>query len=219
MTKLNTKIPDALFRQAQTIANREQISLDQFIAIALASQVSVWETRQNFAERAQNGDWQKAQEILAKAPDIEPENYDTLAQGEFAGDLAWHIKNVVIGATRNWSKVVSEWNLANDAGFKPHTLGGCDVCQGALTIANNTVTRNVSYYIIAHISKFVSPGSVRVASNIAGNLPNVAFKTPTGKRVLIVENGGNQTADFNLKFKNKSAVISLSAGSVGTYIW
>lgn len=76
MTKLNTKIPDALFRQAQTIANREQISLDQFIAIALASQVSVRETRQNFAERAQNSDWQKAQEILAKAPDIEPENYD-----------------------------------------------------------------------------------------------------------------------------------------------
>ncbi len=76
MTKLNTKIPDALLRQAQTIANREQISLDQFIAIALASQVSVLETRQNVAERAKIGDWQKAKEILAKAPDVEPENYD-----------------------------------------------------------------------------------------------------------------------------------------------
>lgn len=76
MTKLNTKIPDALFRQAQTIADREQISLDQFIAIALASQVSVWETHQNITERAKIGDWEKAQEILAKAPDIEPENYD-----------------------------------------------------------------------------------------------------------------------------------------------
>ncbi len=78
MTKLNTKIPDALLRQAQTIANREQISLDQFIAIALASQVSVWETRQNVAERAKIGDWQKSQEILAKAPNVEPENYDKL---------------------------------------------------------------------------------------------------------------------------------------------
>jgi len=76
MTKLNTKIPDALFRQAQTIADREQISLDQFIAIALASQVSVWETHQNVTERVKIGDWEKAQEILAKAPDIEPENYD-----------------------------------------------------------------------------------------------------------------------------------------------
>ena len=76
MTKLNTKIPDALFRQAQTIADREQISLDQFIAIALASQVSVWETHQNVTERAKIGDWEKAQEILAKAPDFEPENYD-----------------------------------------------------------------------------------------------------------------------------------------------
>ena len=76
MTKLNTKIPDALFRQAQTIADREQISLDQFIAIALASQVSVWETHQNVTERVKIGDWEKAQEILAKAPDIEPENYN-----------------------------------------------------------------------------------------------------------------------------------------------
>lgn len=78
MTKFNTKIPDALLRQTQTITNREQISRDQFIAIALASQVSVWETRQNVAERAKIGDWQQAQEILAKAPNVEPENYDKL---------------------------------------------------------------------------------------------------------------------------------------------
>ena len=40
MTSIETKIPDALYRQAQAIAQREDISLDELIAIALASQVS-----------------------------------------------------------------------------------------------------------------------------------------------------------------------------------
>ncbi len=143
----------------------------------------------------------------------------TSAKGSFAGDLKWHIKNVIIGATRNWSKVALEWNLANDAEFKPHTLGGCDVCNGALTVANNTIIRNVSYYIIAHAAKFVPPESVRTKSNITGNIQNVAFKTPNGKFVLIAQNDGLETANFNLKFKNKSATATLPAGAVGTYIW
>ncbi len=61
----------------QSIAEREELSLDQFISLALASQVSVWEARANFAERAKQGDWQKAQEILAKAPHNDPEEFDT----------------------------------------------------------------------------------------------------------------------------------------------
>lgn len=143
----------------------------------------------------------------------------TSSKGSFAGDLNWHIKNLIIGATRNWSKNVLEWNLASDADFKPHTAGGCNVCKGALTIANNTVTRNVSYYIIAHAAKFVPPDSVRINSNLTEKFNNVAFKTPSGKIVLIAQNDGKQTTSFNIKFKNKQAVATLPAGSVGTFIW
>ncbi len=77
MKSVMTNIPDTLLRQAQSIAEREEISLDQFISLALASQVSVWEARARFVERAKQGEWQKAQEILAKAPDNEPEEFDT----------------------------------------------------------------------------------------------------------------------------------------------
>lgn len=78
MTNVETKIPDALYRQAQAIAQREQISLDELIAIALASQVSVWEARQAFSERAARGDWEKARQLLANAPDDEAEDRDKL---------------------------------------------------------------------------------------------------------------------------------------------
>jgi glucosylceramidase len=106
------------------------------------------------------------------------------APGDFAGDFRWHIKNLVIGASRNWCKTVLEWNLAADPQQKPHTPGGCDRCLGALTIDGDLVTREPAYYIVAHASKFARPGSVRIESNIPDGLPNVAFKTPEGKVVL-----------------------------------
>jgi glucosylceramidase len=138
--------------------------------------------------------------------------------GNFAGDLQWHIENLIIGATRNWSRNVLEWNLAADAGYKPHTPGGCTSCLGALTIGSG-VTRNVAYYIIAHASKFVRPGSVRIASNNSGSFVTVAFKNPEGKKVLIVLNKGTQTESFNIKFKGKMVTSSLNGGAVGTYVW
>ena len=144
----------------------------------------------------------------------------TSSTGNFDGDLKWHVKNVIIGSMRNWSKNALEWNLANNPSFEPHTQGGCNTCKGAITIDSNSFyTKNVSFYIIAHASKFVQSGSVRIASNLVGNLNNVAFKTPNGKRVLIVENNGNTTELFNIKYNGKWVTTSLESGSVGSYIW
>jgi len=140
------------------------------------------------------------------------------APGNFAGDFSWHIKNLVIGASRNWCKTVLEWNLASDPQQNPHTVGGCTECLGAITIGQD-ITRNPAYYIIAHASKFVRPNSVRIASNITSSLPNVAFKTPSGKTVLIVQNDGGITQEFNIRYHNKQITTMLDAGSVATYVW
>jgi len=142
----------------------------------------------------------------------------TSSTGDFGGDLKWHEKNVIIGSMRNWSRVALEWNLANDPTYNPHTPGGCTQCKGALTIGTS-VTRNVGYYIVAHASKFVPAGSVRIASNNTADLQTVAFKTPDGKKVMIVENDGTAGATFNIRFNNKWTVTTLPAGAVGTYLW
>lgn len=142
----------------------------------------------------------------------------TSSEGKFDGDFLWHVKNVVIGSMNNWGRVALEWNLANNASFGPHTPGGCTQCKGALTI-NGSITRNVAYYIIAQVSKFVPAGSVRINSNAIGGLYNVAFKTPEGKKVLLVLNDGASAVNFNIKFKDKAALASLPAGAAATYIW
>ncbi|WP_454803226.1 glycoside hydrolase family 30 protein [Mucilaginibacter phyllosphaerae] len=142
----------------------------------------------------------------------------TFGNGDFGGDLSWHISNLIIGASRNWSRNVLEWNLASDPNYNPHTVGGCTTCLGALTIGAG-VTRNVSYYIIAHASKFVRPGAVRIASDLQSTLQTVAFKNTDGSKVLIVLNAGSNEQAFNISYQSKMVNTSLKAGAVATFIW
>lgn len=141
------------------------------------------------------------------------------APGNLKENMRFHIKDLIIGAPRNWSRNVIEWNLAADQNQEPHTPGGCDRCLGAITINGNNITRNSAYYIIAHASKFVSPGSKRIASNYFDELPNVAFLTPAGKVVLIVYNDAKVAQTFNIKLNNKQVSSVLNPGATGTFVF
>ncbi|WP_201981165.1 glycoside hydrolase family 30 protein [Hymenobacter rubidus] len=164
-------------------------------------------------------------EALSKVHDAYPQKnvYFTEewvgARSPFAGNLGWHVKNLFVGAPRNWSRNVLEWNLAADPHQNPHTPGGCKECLGAITLAHDTVSRHVAYYTVAHSSKFVRPGSVRVASSAVAGLPNVAYRTPTGGHVLLVLNDQATPQTFSLRYQGRSAPATLPAGAVATYVW
>lgn len=160
-------------------------------------------------------------------------------------DIAAQVKRLIIGASRNWSRNVILWNFAADPLNDPHTdNGGCSMCQGAVTLDGDKVSRNLAYYTIAHASKFVRPGSVRIASTTRGDrsvsltedeerpgavrvaviedseiLPNVAFKTPEGKTVLIVANDTYSVNSFRIQYNGQFANLRLNPGAVGTYVW
>ena len=78
MTKIESQIPDSLYNQVRSLAEREHISIDQLVSIALAAQVSAWLTKDFIEERAKRGNWDKALEVLAHAPDVEPAEHDRL---------------------------------------------------------------------------------------------------------------------------------------------
>jgi glucosylceramidase len=141
------------------------------------------------------------------------------APENFADELNWHVKTLIIGASRNWCKNVIEWNLAADRSQDPHTKGGCFNCLGAITIDGNRVIRNPAYYIIAHASRFVVPGSVRIGSNTSESLPNVAFRRPDGKMVLIVINDTEAKAAFYIRYRDVYVKATLSKKAVATLVW
>jgi glucosylceramidase len=159
--------------------------------------------------------------------------------------IAATVKRMIVDTTRNWSRNVILWNLAADPENRPHTdNGGCPTCQGAITIDKDAVSLNLAYYTIAHASKFVRPGSVRIGSTTRGDatvvltedeerpgvkrvatientqtLPNVAFRTPAGKIVLIVANDTQSVGSFGVQYNGQVANIRLNPGAVGTYVW
>lgn len=134
--------------------------------------------------------------------------------------IAEPVSRVLIGATRNWTRNVLLWNLDADPHAGPHTNnGGCTGCFGAITLDGDTATFNVAYYAVAHFSKFVRPGSVRIGSTQLEQLSTVAFRTPEGKVVLVAANTGNFPRTFQIHYHGKCLTATLHSESVGTYIW
>jgi glucosylceramidase len=142
---------------------------------------------------------------------------------DFAANLIWNMENIFIGTTRNWSKVVLLWNLALNEYHGPQN-GGCGDCRGVLTIreGNGYVQKNEEYYSIAHFSKFVKPGAVRVSTIIPQTLAGVsgvAFVNPDGTKSLVASNGNDMAVTFMVKQGAKYFAYSLPALSVATFIW
>lgn len=143
----------------------------------------------------------------------------TGGNAQFGDDLKWHMRHVVMGTTRNWSKNVLEWNLAADPSFDPHLDGGCSLCLGAVTVNGNTYSRNVSYYIIAHASRFIKAGAVRMSSPWFESTPNVAFKNPDGSKVIILMNESAATKKIHITDGRVAAVLEMKPGTVNTFVW
>ncbi len=144
----------------------------------------------------------------------------------FGSDLAWNMENLIIGATRNWARSVSEWNLVLDQNSGPQN-GGCNNCRGFVTlndsVSPSTLTNNVEYYAFGHAAKFVLPGAYRIQSNSAsagaGGIEDVAFQNPDASIALIVLNDGGSSATFNVSWNNESFAYTLPGGAVATFTW
>ena len=79
MSTLNVNIPESLRRRAQSLAQDDGISLDQFIATALAEKVAVLDADSYIRARAARGSREKFERVLSKVPDVEPEENDRVS--------------------------------------------------------------------------------------------------------------------------------------------
>ncbi len=140
----------------------------------------------------------------------------------FSDNLKWNMSNIFIGTANNWSKNALLWNLALDENDGP-TNNGCDNCRGVVTInPNGTIVKNEEYYAIAHFSKFVRPGAVRVLSDkfsTESKLEQVTFLNPDDSKVMIVLNSGSQPVSFSAAHINHFFQYTMEAHSVATFYW
>jgi hypothetical protein len=81
MTTIQAQVPDFLAQIAAEVAEREKVSLDHIIALALASQLAVWKARDDLETRARRGNLADFDRIMAKVPDAPPMPGDELPAG------------------------------------------------------------------------------------------------------------------------------------------
>lgn len=144
--------------------------------------------------------------------------------GEWAKEwekaFPWQMENLIIGTTRNWARGVLLWNLALDEKYGPH-LGGCGNCRGIIEInsQNGEIKRNIEYYVLGHISKFVKIGAKRVQSDdTKKGILNVAFENPDKSIVVIVLNKNSNLQSFSLQIEKKFYNMELAGGAAATLI-
>ncbi|GAA4249704.1 discoidin domain-containing protein [Dactylosporangium darangshiense] len=149
---------------------------------------------------------------------------DTPAQ-YFTDTLKWHARTITVGTTRNWAKSAVTWNIALDSTGGPH-LGGCGTCTGLVTVQpDGSWTTNAEYYTIGHLSRFVKPGAVRIASSSFGNpawngeVTDVAFRNPDGSTVLVAHNENDAPRTFTVAVGGHSFDYTLPGGSLATFTW
>jgi len=144
---------------------------------------------------------------------------------DFATNLGNDMEGQIINVLRNWGKTVVMWNMALDQTGGPTVQHGCSNCRGVVTIDTSsspaTVSRNVEYYALGHLAKYVQTGAYRIESNSfgSGSIEDVSFKNPDGSIAVLVYNAAAAPSTFSLNWKGQTTNYTLPAGAVATFVW
>ena len=72
MTTIHASVPDYLAKLTEEAAQKENVTVDQIVALALSAQVSAWNVREDIESRARRGQIGDLDRILSKASDRAP---------------------------------------------------------------------------------------------------------------------------------------------------
>lgn len=120
------------------------------------------------------------------------------------------------------------WNMILDQNGGPwlispiHNDPDNNAQQPVVIVDRNTkkVSYTGVYYALAHFSKFVRPGSIRIGTRgTESGVRCLAFKSPDGGFVTQLVNSRNEDADVSVESHGRSLSLRLPAVSITTCIW
>lgn len=76
MSNLTVRLPDSLHGMLKELAKSEGISINQFMVLAAAEKMSALATENFLRKEADSGSRERLLGVLAKVPDVEPEEHD-----------------------------------------------------------------------------------------------------------------------------------------------
>ena len=78
MNMMSLRLPTSMYGDLKEMATVEGVSMNQFVTIAIAEKIATLNTLDYLDKRAKRGSRDKLLAVLAKAPDVEPEEFDEL---------------------------------------------------------------------------------------------------------------------------------------------
>ena len=76
MSTLVVRLPDSLHKNLQSVADREGVSIDQFVSTSVAEKMSALMTLDYLTERAAKANREQYLAALSEVPDVEPDDFD-----------------------------------------------------------------------------------------------------------------------------------------------
>jgi len=78
MSTLSVRLPESVHRKLKEMAEKEGVSMNQLISLAVSEKLSSLLTVDYLNDRANQADLSDFKKLLDKVPDSEPESYDKL---------------------------------------------------------------------------------------------------------------------------------------------
>ena len=135
-------------------------------------------------------------------------------------------RDIFLGTLGRWGKGVTLWNLMLDYQGKPFRPKGCSTCYGAVSIdagsySLGSVVRNSHYYDVAHCSKVLRPGAVRLgtAGYQAAGLTYQVYRNPDGSYAALILNEAAAEAQVCFVTDKYSVACRIPPRAIQSVLW
>ena len=125
----------------------------------------------------------------------------------------------MIGCLNSWVQGWVDWNMVLNRQGGPNWAENWCVAPVIVDPDKDEVYFTPLYYTMAHFSKFIRPGAVRIGfDNPDETLMVTAAENPDGSVVLVVLNMNEESKNIKLKFFEKTADVQISPRALQTIV-
>jgi glucosylceramidase len=125
----------------------------------------------------------------------------------------------IIGCMNNWVDGWVDWNMVLDRQGGPNWFKNWCIAPVIVDPEKNEVYFTPLYYTLAHFSRFIRPGAVRIGfKNPDPSLMITAAQNPDGSIAVVILNMNAESKNIKLSISDRSVEVQISAQAIQTIV-
>jgi glucosylceramidase len=125
----------------------------------------------------------------------------------------------IIGCLNNHVDGWVDWNMVLDRQGGPNWFKNWCVAPVIVDPEKDEVYFTPLYYTLAHFSRFIRPGAIRIGFEISDeSLMLTAAQNPNGSIVVVILNMNSEAKNIELSLENRSVEVQINANAIQTLV-